>query len=281
MKHLIWQDFSDLNQIDYDISEYGYSKEYIELYSLLKRYHYRSMTPAKVNLAEPIEVIKKKGRILWRNNETYQRTKEPEMFLTQNGRFLNHNHGEFRSWLEIADEGSDKHKTRLFDGTIKSIEGNFCDMFDCGKFSFAISNCTHMGLGYFSIIRISEDLEIKTVYTNKHLTNRPSFTYAGRFRNSIGWGIIASGFIFPDVWQLREGIFEKITQVFQIDEEGKCSVLKKWDVQISDSNSVAFLDNYAYFGQNRMVTRFNLETGEMSFFTNKSEEELSVLSKMY
>lgn len=39
--------------------------------------------------------------------------------------------------------------------------------------------------------------------------------------------------------------------------------------------------NYAYFGQNKMVTRLNILTGETAFFTNKSDEKIDALVKMW
>ena len=39
--------------------------------------------------------------------------------------------------------------------------------------------------------------------------------------------------------------------------------------------------NYTYFGQNKMVTRLNILTGETAFFTNKSDEEIDALVKMW
>ena len=48
-------------------------------------------------------------------------------------------------------------------------------------------------------------------------------------------------------------------------------------MRITSSNSVAEAAGFIYFGQNKMVTRLNMETGETAFFTNKNEEELAVL----
>lgn len=29
------------------------------------------------------------------------------------------------------------------------VDGNYCDMFDCGEYCYAISNLMHLGLGEF------------------------------------------------------------------------------------------------------------------------------------
>ena len=36
-------------------------------------------------------------------------------------------------------------------------------------------------------------------------------------------------------------------------------------------------EGIVYFGQNKMVTRLNVENGEVAYFTNKSDEELDAL----
>ena len=55
----------------------------------------------------------------------------------------------------------------------------------------------------------------------------------------------------------------------------------EWNMFISSSNSMVAVGNYVYFGQNKMVTRLNVLTGETAFFTNKSDEEIDALVKMW
>ena len=35
--------------------------------------------------------------------------------------------------------------------------------------------------------------------------------------------------------------------------------------------------DYVYFGQNKMITRLDVKTGEMKYFTNITDEELAAL----
>ncbi len=53
-----WRPITELRQIDHDISDYGYSKEYIEKYKLLdkKSPHASNMIKGQVDFFEPIEV---------------------------------------------------------------------------------------------------------------------------------------------------------------------------------------------------------------------------------
>lgn len=75
--------------------------------------------------------------------------------------------------------------------------------------------------------------------------------------------------------------FQDKTILFQIDSNGECSISKEWEIKISDSNSVAVEGNFVYFGQNKMVTRLNIASGELSYLTNKNDEELAALSPMW
>ena len=40
-------------------------------------------------------------------------------------------------------------------------------------------------------------------------------------------------------------------------------------------------ENYIYFGQNKMITRLNILTGDMDFFTNKTCEEMAALAGVW
>ena len=52
-------------------------------------------------------------------------------------------------------------------------------------------------------------------------------------------------------------------------------------MQIPLANGLVVLGDYAYIGQNKMITKIDLSTGDREFFTNKSEEELEALEEMY
>ncbi len=84
----------------------------------------------------------------------------PEAFHTQFGTFMNHNFGEFGGYLSKPDYSDDY-----------CIRGNFIAMFDCGPYSYAISNLTHMGIGTFAIIQIDASLKATTIYQNWNTNN--------------------------------------------------------------------------------------------------------------
>lgn len=265
-----WQTISELKQINEDISSFGYFKEYIEVHRLKdqKQYHCFNAITGQVDFFEPLEVKEEDGIIYYRENDSHVHMDEPESFETQFGSFINHNNGEFRSWL-----GRDDYY----------IEGNFCDMFDCGQFVFAVSNLMHMGSGYFKIVRIDSNLSYSVVYDNSSFGGWrwTCLEYMGRFKNEVGYVIIASGFTEMECGKDEKRDFQKRTLLFQIGSDGSCSISKEWQTGISSSNSMVISDGFVYFGQNKMITRLNLSTGEMVYFTNKSDEELKALRPMW
>lgn len=60
-------------------------------------------------------------------------------------------------------------------------------------------------------------------------------------------------------------------------ERMACTIMKEWPIGISHSNSIAALSDYVYFGQNKMITRLDVITGEKVFYTNKEPLEIKDL----
>ena len=75
----------------------------------------------------------------------------------------------------------------------------------------------------------------------------------------------------------QKDTYRKRTLLLQIDNSGNCNVVREWAFRISSPNSMVEVDGFVYFGQNKMITRLNMETGELSYFTNKNDEELAAL----
>ena len=51
--------------------------------------------------------------------------------------------------------------------------------------------------------------------------------------------------------------------LYQIDRDGNGNIIREWeDIKISSPNSMVVIGEIAYFGQNKMVTCFNTNTGE-------------------
>lgn len=229
---------------------------------------------------EPLEVKTDGNEILWRYNENHTHMEATEEFETQFGTFNNHNHGEFTSWLgrDNYDGLPEKEKeiNSLFGRGDYFIEGNYCDMFDCGEYSYAISNLMHMGLGTFKIIRIDKNLETVTMYENYRDNDHTRLEYAGHFQNTEGYVVITSGSReLKNEGDRRE--HQDITILFQIDRSGNCIKSSEWNFSISSANSMVALGDYVYFGQNKMITRLNIHSGETTFFTNKTDEEIAAL----
>lgn len=279
-----WKPFSLLKAVAENISAYGYMREYIEANHLddKKEWHARNGSTGLTNYFEPIEVMLQGEELLFRefNGQGYQ--EEAKHFETQFGTFNNHNNGEFMSWLGKDDyEGLPPEKRTielLFGREDFFIEGNYCDMFDCGAYSYAVSNLMHLGLDDFKIVRIDKSLHTQVLYATSSSNNWTSLEYDGRFENEEGFVVIASGFIASDHGGNRH--FHDKLYLFQISKDGTCHIKKEWGAKLSSPNSLVVLNEYAYFGQNKMITALNLNSGEMSFFTNKTDKELAALKPM-
>lgn len=282
----VWRPVSELKQIEENISGFGYSKEFIDKNRLhdKKNLYMRNLVSGQVAFFEPIKVREDGGVVYYCENEEHVHIEKTKVFETQYGIFNNHNNGEFYSWLSKDDCGATSKKKQevdhLFERGEFFIEGNFCDMFDCGEYTYAISNLMHMGLGSFKIIRINKNLESVVLYNNVSLNSWTRLEYIGRFKNEYGYMIIASGFSELKCGQNKKSYFQDKTFLFQIHNNGNCNITQEWKIHISSTNSLAVLNGFVYFGQNKMVTRWNLASGEITYFTNKSDAELAALMKM-
>lgn len=262
-----WKPISELNPVQKDISEYGYDSSFVKKNGLdTKKSPLSSCSiTGRINYYEPLEVKMKGEDILFRENDDLEYRKIPDQFFTQHGVFDNNNNGEFASWLEGTDN--------FF------IEGNYCDMFDCGDFSYAISNQMHMGLRYFKIVKIDANLQYEVLYDTYQFDNWTSLEYMGHFENNKSIILVASGFI--RINQGKESELKDKTLVFQIGEDGNFDIINEWNIILSYANSMVKKDNFLYLGQNKMVTRLNLDSGEVSFYTNKNPDELNALASIF
>lgn len=216
----------------------------------------------------PFEVKAEGDQILWRlnNNLNYLYVEEPKKFITQFGTFNNYNNGEFNSWLgvndfpDISEASNEKCSYPNYEDYL--IEGNFCDMFDLGEYSYAISNLLHMMIGHLKIIRINKNIDMLILYDNY---NHSKLRYLGRWVNDKGIVLIASGYrLFPKPNNSYE--CHDITMLFQIDELGTCKILKRWNFDLPNVNSIVKVRDYIYVGQNEMITRVNLKDGDRNFY---------------
>lgn len=207
--------------------------------------------------------------------KVYTQTDIPQAFETQFGTFNNYNHGEFASWLAKDDYQNYQEKGR----SIFHIQGNYRDMFDCGKYSYAISNLTHGNLGLFKIIRIDQYFNAMVMYDNCINHYDTILKYVGRFENKEGYGVIASGCRSLECMGEKRELHD-ITVLFQIDENGNCVKSNEWEISLSNASSMAVVGDYLLSAQNEMVMRLNMLTGEIVFFTDKTVEDMAALEKI-
>ena len=276
-----WKPFSELRKVQKNISGLGYKKEYVEEHKLEETKIFKwGIAGGVTNFSEPLEVKEEGNEIFWRYNEKHIYMDVPKTFETQFGVFNNYNNGEFISclrkdnyddFMEEEKEVNSYSKRNKF-----SIQGNYCDMFDCGEYTYAISNLMHMFTGDFKIVRIDKKLNTLVMYDNCCKYDDSCLEYAGCFRNATGYVVIASGSRGVKN-EDGERKVQKITRLFSIDEMGNCTMSKEWNISIASANSMVSVGDYVYFGQNKMVTRLNYLSGEIEFFTNKTDEELAAL----
>ncbi|MGB4609238.1 MAG: hypothetical protein WBH77_01280 [Saccharofermentanales bacterium] len=281
-----WKSVLGLKQIETDISNFGYSKEFIEKNSLLKKKSQRSDDhDGIVNFFEPIEVKQIDDSVFYREVKNYHYDKIPKVFKTQFGKFKNHNNGEFPSWLGKEGYTGLPEKERETDCLLGRddffIEGNFCDMFDCGQFTYAISAMGDMLVANLKIVRIDKRLKATVLYENSFIGDGTFLEYHGWFKNEFGCIVVASGYTIFDNEKSKKRITKYKTTLLQINYDGNLKVAKEWEFHIPNSNSIARCGDYLYFGQNKMVTRLNINTGEFAYFTNKSDEELAALKDIW
>jgi hypothetical protein len=265
-----WRPVSELRPIEKDISNLGYKKHFADVHELAKDKYkvWSSMNNGTACFYEPLELKEENGELFYRENAETEFAEEIESFETQLGTVENHDCGEFDSWIEIQNEGK-KLK----------IEGNYCDMFDCGEYVYAVSNFMHMGLGTFKITRIGRDYEATELFNNDWhaLSDEYQGTrleYVGRFNEEYGYILIASG-------QKKEEAPEErnVTFLFRFDENGDYCVYKELDFYMPACVSLIEQGENMYFGCNKMLIRLNAKTGELLYYTNKSDEEIAALEK--
>lgn len=294
-----WSPFSKLRPIGEDISQYGYDKAYINAHQLYKKMSWiDSSGTGRHCYYEPLEVAVIKGNVFFREHDEPICHARPKKFTTQFGVFDNYNHGEFESWLGEGGRtwAYRQRKTRdnLYGKDGFFIEGNYVDVFDCGKYTYAISNLMHMGLGHFKIVWLDEHLSPINLYNTEsdfvssislNRVNNSGFIttcleYAGRFPDENGWYIIASGETTKHLHTPDKSMVQKRTLLFYVDNTGNCRIKREFDVRIPEVNSFVLSGSSLYFGHNKMVSRLDLSTGALEFYTNKSDDELKALSKM-
>ena len=243
-------------------------KSLSELKTVTDRYTNLDIFKQKI----PYEVKAEGDQILWRLNDNlnYLYVEEPKKFTTQFGTFNNYNNGEFHSWLgvndfpDISESSNEKYIYPNYEDNL--IEGNFCDMFDLGEYSYAISNLLHMMLGHLKIIRIDKNIDMLILYDNY---NNSNLRYLGRWVNDKGIVLIASGYrFFPKPNNNYE--LHDTTMLFQIDKLGNCKILKRWSFDLPNVNSIVKVKDYIYVGQNEMITRVKINDGSRSFFVDNS-----------
>lgn len=137
----IWKPLSDMRVTTNNISGWNYSNEYA-----VKHKKYIACETIFIRFGQKGEVeccaldIRKEGK------------KQPATFRTASGTFVTNNHGEFGGELTLPN------------GEI--MQGNFCEIIECGNHVYAIDSCGHMGMGHFSLYSFSNNEKKEYVYSS-------------------------------------------------------------------------------------------------------------------
>lgn len=82
--------------------------------------------------------------------------------------------------------------------------------------------------------------------------------YVGRFQNTEGYVVLASG--SREVKNHRDKQeYQHITILFQIDRRGNCIKSCECDFSISSANSMVVKGDYVYFGQNNYLFKYTVK----------------------
>lgn len=278
-----WRPVSELRIVEKDISGYGYYKAIDDSLESEEEQWCSYYSSGQVILSESLEVKEENGTVYFRENSHHLYRDIPETFQTQFGTLYNYNNGEFVSWLGKKDyrniaEGEPYFCCSCPDD--EAIKGHFCDVFDCGNYSFAVSNLMHFGAGRFRIVRIDKDFNGINLFDTSDYCEGTALEYHGYFRNETGFAVLASGTIKAATGCSKKRKTQDRIFLFQICGDGSCTIKKEWKGILSSSNSMAALGDFVYLGQNKMVTCLNIETGESVYFTNKKEEDLAALHEI-
>jgi hypothetical protein len=97
-------------------------------------------------------------------------------------------------------------------------------------------------------------------------SNNLVLQYVGKLQINNGYLLIATGYrIIPPRKNVERNTWLSKTRVFWITEDGQYSLEKEWDFTLSTPNSFVLHNGFIYFGKNKMVSRVELETRELTF----------------
>lgn len=137
----IWKPLSDMRVTTNNISGWNYSNEYA-----VKHKKYVGCETIAIRFDQKGEVeccaldIRKEG------------IEQPATYQTALGTFVTNNQGEFGGELTLPN------------GEI--MQGNFCEIIECGNHVYAIDSCEHMGRGHFSLYSFSNNEKKEYVYSS-------------------------------------------------------------------------------------------------------------------
>lgn len=239
------------------------------------------------HFTEPLEVKTIEGAVFYREMSDGFTPQVPEIFDTQYGFYDNHEHGEFSSLLsqqsrgntdDLDDQKSVDNASPLFSevGDV-FMGGYFCDMFDCGDFIFAVSNVMHSGQGLFKVVRFNKNYRVTTMYDNSISSEYSSYRYIGRYENNLGYMLVVTGVVGSDHEEVEDSDWAPTERsiLFQLYTDGSIDIDREWNISISPATSIATLGDDVFFGQNKMITKLNVLTGEVRYLVHENAVEMA------
>jgi len=279
-----WMPVSKLRPVEADISDCYYPDEYAEAKGPNKKKCTKCVNcEGYFCYHEALEVKLQGMSVLFRQNDALRPAKPQERFETQVGSFRNNSLYECVDWLSFPIMMSEnqneafKISAQNHRCDMPCIPGKFQDMFDCGAYTFAVESYQYRGSAIFSLIRIDRNAMVIPIYRSPvGFHSVPE--YIGKYRDGDGYVVIASGYNCPGFesgdGNTRVKIFHPKTLLFRMSPDGCCKNYGEWDIRISPAYNFVVAKRHVWFGQNKMVTRLDLDTGELKYFTNMTDEEM-------
>lgn len=311
LKGFNWRPVSELRVIDEDISRRAYKLDHVKRIGLDPETIPQDIN-GNYRIPEPVFVAEDKGAVYFDTRLSGPFLERNGSFLTQLGLINTYSYGEGGGCLIIMDPdrplsfaphggGSfvfTPPEFKEYEREGKLLYGNFIDVFDLGEYTYAIDS-SYFPEGNLSIKRIKKDLNHECIYKNSineritflrhgeefkrfreksgtadtHYTSRElRISYIGRFDEQEGIVAVASGMQYLRKEDKTGRDIVYLTIMFRLFKNGDINILDEFK---AESNSVAATGEYVYFGNERMVTRYNRSTGEKTFLTYKTEDEVA------
>lgn len=261
----IWKPLSDMRVITNNISGWDYSNEYAEEH---KKYVGCETIAIRFDQKGEIECcaldIRKEGK------------EQPATYQTALGTFVTNNQGEFGGELTLPN------------GEI--LQGNFCEIIECGNRVYAIDSCGHMGRGHFSLYSFSNNGKKEYVYGSNTIDIFQSImTDENKLYDNLVYGahciyneelyIVVNGYKeLYDKGRIKE--YCGCSRLLVISD-GRVKQVIEFEENFSRINELVVRNSKAYISMDKLLAVIDIQNENYKLYTTLSErDEADIVRKM-